>query len=392
MIRVGFHYNFSKNSWLGGTIYLKNLFEGINSAKNINIKPVIITDFKCTKSDLFFFKGVEVIRSKLFSRSTFNRIFNKIIIILFGKNIIIQNFLIKNNIHVLSHFSFLGNKSKIPSIFWQPDFQEVNNPDLISFKRKIFRKINILLISNHANKILLSSNTVKKELKKINFKAYKKVEVIKQVFSNLPNNLFKSSDYLKKKFKINKNYFFLPNHYWTHKNHILVLQSLISLKKKNKLKNIQIVSTGQFNDYRNPNYKNKIIQIIKTHKLENNFKILGIVSHPELMSLMKFSIAVINPSKSEGWSSTVEQAKSLGKLVLLSNLPVHKEQNPNRSFYFNTNDYLALSKKIYYLNKNFSFKKDIAFIKKAADQNIKKEKKFIFDYEKLIKKVINLSI
>jgi hypothetical protein len=311
---------------------------------------------------------------------------------LFGKNIIIQNFLIKNNIHVLSHFSFLGNKSKIPSIFWQPDFQEVNNPDLISFKRKIFRKINILLISNHANKILLSSNTVKKELKKINFKAYKKVEVIKQVFSNLPNNLFKSSDYLKKKFKINKNYFFLPNHYWTHKNHILVLQSLISLKKKNKLKNIQIVSTGQFNDYRNPNYKNKIIQIIKTHKLENNFKILGIVSHPELMSLMKFSIAVINPSKSEGWSSTVEQAKSLGKLVLLSNLPVHKEQNPNRSFYFNTNDYLALSKKIYYLNKNFSFKKDIAFIKKAADQNIKKEEKFIFDYEKLIKKVINLSI
>ena len=391
MIRVGFHYNFSKNSWLGGTIYLKNLFEGINSVKNINIKPVIITDFKCTKSDLFFFKGVEVIRSKLFSRSTFNRIFNKIIIILFGKNIIIQNYLITNNIHILSHFSCLGNKSKIPSIFWQPDFQEVNNPDLISFKRKIFRKINILLMSKHANKILLSSNTVKKELKKINFEAYKKSEVISNVFSNLPNNLYKSSDYLQKKFKINKNYFFLPNHYWIHKNHILVLQSLISLKKKNKLKNIQIVSTGQFNDYRNSNHKDKIIQIIKTHKLENNFKILGIVSHPELMSLMKLSIAVINPSKSEGWSSTVEQAKSLGKFVLLSNLPVHKEQNPKRSFYFKVNDYLALSKKIYYLNKNFSFKKDLVFIKKAVNQTIQESEKFIFDYEKLIKKVINLN-
>ena len=201
MIRVGFHYNFSKNSWLGGTIYLKNLFEGINSVKNINIKPVIITDFKCTNSDLFFFKGVEVVRSKLFSRSTFNRIFNKIIIILFGKNIIIQNYLIANNIHILSHFSCLGNKSKIPSIFWQPDFQEVNNPDLISFKRKIFRKINILLMSKHANKILLSSNTVKKELKKINFEAYKKSEVISNVFSNLPNNLYKSSDYLQKNLK-----------------------------------------------------------------------------------------------------------------------------------------------------------------------------------------------
>jgi len=201
MIRVGFHYNFSKNAWLGGTIYLKNLFEGINSIKNINIKPVIITDFKCTNSDLFFFKGVEVVRSKLFSRSTFNRIFNKIIIILFGKNIIIQNYLIANNIHILSHFSCLGNKSKIPSIFWQPDFQEVNNPDLISFKRKIFRKINILLMSKHANKILLSSNTVKKELKKINFRAYKNLKLYRMYFQTCQTIVIKVQIIYKKNLK-----------------------------------------------------------------------------------------------------------------------------------------------------------------------------------------------
>ena len=76
MIRVGFHYNFSKNSWLGGVIYLKNLFDGINENKNIKIKPVIITDSKCTKDDLSFFKGIEVIKSNLFSRSNFNRIIN----------------------------------------------------------------------------------------------------------------------------------------------------------------------------------------------------------------------------------------------------------------------------------------------------------------------------
>jgi len=66
MIRVGFHYYFSKNSWLGGAIYLKNLFEGIHSQKNSNIQPVIITDFYCTKKDLSDFKNVEVIRSFFF--------------------------------------------------------------------------------------------------------------------------------------------------------------------------------------------------------------------------------------------------------------------------------------------------------------------------------------
>ena len=126
MIRVGFHYNFSKNSWLGGVIYLKNLFEGINENKNIKIKPVIITDSKCTKDDLSSFKGIEVIKSNLFSRSNFNRIINKIIILLLGKNFFIQRFLVKHKIDAMSHFSILGKKSKIPSIYWQPDFHENN--------------------------------------------------------------------------------------------------------------------------------------------------------------------------------------------------------------------------------------------------------------------------
>lgn len=389
MIRVGFHYNFSKNSWLGGTIYLKNLFEGINSTKNIKIKPVIITDFKCTKKDLSYFKGIEVIRSNLFSRSNFNRITNKIIIIIFGKNFFVQNFLLKNNIQVVSHFSILGKKSKVPSIYWQPDFQEHNNSQYISFRRKMFRKFNTYLFANHSSKVLLSSNTVKKELKKINLQAYKKSKVLRPTFSNLPSNSYKSLKFLKIKFKIKSNYFFLPNHFWSHKNHVLVLKSLINLKKKNELKNIKIVCTGLFNDYRNPKHKSKIIKIIKDNNLENNFIILGIVSEQELMSLMKFSIAVINPSKSEGWSSTVEQAKSLGKFVLLSNLTVHKEQNPRRSYFFRVDDDFRLSKKILHMSKQFSFKKELALIKKEANLTIIRKTNFIINYEKLIKKVKN---
>lgn len=105
------------------------------------------------------------------------------------------------------------------------------------------------------------------------------------------------------------------------------------------------------------------------------------------MSLMKYSIAVINPSKSEGWSSTVEQAKSMGKLVLLSNLTVHKEQNPKRAFFFSTNNYLNLSKKIYELNQTYSYKRELKFFKKAFEDTIKTKNNFILAYEKLIKKI-----
>ena len=95
MIKVGFHYSFSKNSWLGGVIYLKNLFDGLNEIKSIKIKPVIITDYKCTHNDLAAFNNIEVIRSNLFSRSNFNRIINKVIILFLGQNIFVQKFLKK---------------------------------------------------------------------------------------------------------------------------------------------------------------------------------------------------------------------------------------------------------------------------------------------------------
>jgi len=62
--------------------------------------------------------------------------------------------------------------------------------------------------------------------------------------------------------------------------------------------------------------------------------LLGLVPYDDLSSLMHHALAVINPSLFEGWSTTVEEAKSQGKTVLLSDIPVHREQVPKRGHYF----------------------------------------------------------
>ena len=56
--------------------------------------------------------------------------------------------------------------------------------------------------------------------------------------------------------------------------------------------------------------------------------------YDDLLSLMHHALAVVNPSFFEGWSTTVEEAKSLGKTVILSDIPVHREQAPDRGHYF----------------------------------------------------------
>ena len=87
-----------------------------------------------------------------------------------------------------------------------------------------------------------------------------------------------------------------------------------------------------------------------------------------MISLMFYSLAVINPSKSEGLSNSVEQAKSIGKAVILSNIPVHREQIEKNFFYFNSNDFKKLALLILKNSKNKKINKKQNIIK------IRKEK------------------
>jgi hypothetical protein len=67
-----------------------------------------------------------------------------------------------------------------------------------------------------------------------------------------------------------------------------------------------------------------------------------VVPYLDLLALMRHAVCVINPSLFEGWSSTVEESKALSKHILLSNISVHREQNPASSDYFAVDDVGAL--------------------------------------------------
>ena len=70
---------------------------------------------------------------------------------------------------------------------------------------------------------------------------------------------------------------------------------------------------------------------------------LGKVPYEDVIALMKNCEALINPSLFEGWSTTVEEAKSLGIKLLLSDISVHFEQLGNKAKYFKKNSALSLA-------------------------------------------------
>jgi glycosyltransferase involved in cell wall biosynthesis len=60
----------------------------------------------------------------------------------------------------------------------------------------------------------------------------------------------------------------------------------------------------------------------------------GLVPVDDLHGLMAGCEAVVNPSLFEGWSTTVEEARSAGVPLILSDIAVHREQAAQEGVFF----------------------------------------------------------
>ena len=95
------------------------------------------------------------------------------------------------------------------------------------------------------------------------------------------------------------------------------------------------------------------------------------IDRNDLFNLIYYSIGLIQPSKSEGESGSVEMAKSFNKITLLSAIGVHKEQHPKRSYFYDTEDYKKLSNYLIGVHQKFDLKKEKKLINKSLEDNKK---------------------
>ena len=82
---------------------------------------------------------------------------------------------------------------------------------------------------------------------------------------------------------------------------------------------------------------------VRVRGLENNFRYLGMIPLPHVYALLRTATALINPSRFEGWSTTVEEGKSFGVPMFLSDIAVHREQTAGAARYFGVDDPAALA-------------------------------------------------
>ena len=127
-------------------------------------------------------------------------------------------------------------------------------------------------------------------------------------------------------------FFLVANQFWKHKNHLLVFEAIKRLADQGAAPTV--VFTGNLSDSRFPEYADTILQAIQRLGIHPQVRLLGVVPKPHYIQLMRRSIAVVQPSLFEGWSTIVEDSRSIGKPIILSDLAVHREQDPPNAMFF----------------------------------------------------------
>lgn len=346
MLRTGIIISASKG-WIGGLNYIKNLLRAVSFISEKRIEIVLFFGEKSDANIVSSFEDLgRIIKTPTLDNSNFQGFFNLLFWRIFGGSFLMSREFKKNNINIVSHSRIFLKNSECKLMNWIPDFQHLHMPEMFSFLENKYRNYLFKSYAKNSDAVILSSNDALNDYEKLFPKYTGKAHILQ--FVSQPNKKIYEIENIKQieeKYGFSGKFFYLPNQFWKHKNHMIVLKALDLLKKQGK--DALILCTGNTEDYRNRNHFNNILQYIKENRLENNVKILGLIDYADVLTLMRHCVSIINPSLFEGWSSTVEEAKSIGKNMILSNLNVHKEQNPPNSIYFDPRDEKDLAEKLW---------------------------------------------
>jgi len=350
-------------NWSGGISYFRNFF---NYLKNEKIyKLIIFTDsknfIKSHKIGNFF----EIKEVNFLKKGCYTYYLRKVIILLFRKDLILFNSLIKEKISTLSHRKLFKNKI-IKSIGWIPDLQHKVLKEFFQEKNYIIREKYIQNEIRNSDKIFVSSLQVKKEFKKY-YNIDKKIVPLR-ILSNAKNSNIKLKKYL-----------LFPAQFWEHKNHRFLIEVAKIIKVKNL--DIKIYFCGKTENFKNKNYFFNLNKEITNLKLNNIIKNFGEVSLRKLDKMQNEALAFINSSLYEGWSTINEEARSKLKYIFLSDIKGHREQNNFGSIYFDLNSPNDFVKKLekFLIKKYYNEKKKF----------ICKNKKFITQNYLEVQKTLN---
>jgi glycosyltransferase involved in cell wall biosynthesis len=338
-LRIAFSH-ISRRLWAGGYNYQRNLFAALARFQPGEFVPVVFAGNGADQNELAelaAISAVEVVRSEAFDGQP-----GLAAALTLGLDRgAMAAFRAARVDVVVEAARFFGWRLPIPAVAWIPDLQHRSLPQLFPRSARWRREIGFRVQIASGRTIMLSSESALRDFRAYYPRARNRVSVVR--FATQPPAAFLDTDPsdVIATYDLPANYFYLPNQFYRHKNHQLVVDALTILKRRGV--DVVVCASGSTEDRREPGYYDLVNSEIQKRGLTAQLRHLGVIPLPHVYALLRASTALLNPSRFEGWSTTVEEAKSFGVPMILSDIDVHREQTSGAARYFGVDDPVALA-------------------------------------------------
>lgn len=217
-----------------------------------------------------------------------------------------------------------------PALYWIPDFQHKAMPHLFSHKELHWRDTSYSRIARQHGLLLLSSQAALSDFRR----SFPDAVVRPRVWS-FCSSLGAAEDGgpdPHAKYGLPEKFLYVANQFWAHKDHATVFRALGLLKARSIAPTL--VCTGLQDDYRNPEYFSGLMKDADALGVAAQIRCLGLVPREDQLEIFRHAAAVVQPSLFEGWSTVVEDTKTLGRPLILSDIAPHLEQAAGIGHFF----------------------------------------------------------
>jgi len=230
----------------------------------------------------------------------------------------------------------------IPWIGWVPDYQYMCLPELWPQGQKYARAMGSL--STRSPYLVVSSEDARRHAERF-FGRTRNISALPFTLVATDEWYAKNPEQVAARYELPERFLIFPSQFWKHKDHETLIRAIELLRERGR-RNVVLVLTGWPHDTRDPAHGPNLLRQIAARGLETQVRVLGLIERADVVALMRRAVGIVQPSRFEGWSALVEESRSLGKPIVLSDIDVHKEQEPPDARFFRTGDAEALAEAV----------------------------------------------
>jgi len=334
---IGVPFNYDE-SWIGGTYYIKNLISSLNEIADREKPDVWIISHSKESFDfindstgyprLHWIKPANIANiDGGISRRT------KLLSILTPR-------FFKKRMRFDLIFPYPIDTRMQQTACWIPDFQDKRLPEFFSPDELAARDAQHRQYFQNYRHLVFSSEAARSDFNEFFPEADVNQYVVRfATFEDRPAE--NNKDEILRKYGLPKTFFYCPNQFWVHKNHDVVIDAVSLLKQRGV--NVTVAFSGKEHDHRAPDHTARLKSKVETLGLADNIRFLGFIPRDDQMVIFETATCIVQPSLFEGWSTVIEDAKSISQYVIASAIPANLEQSKKNVDFFEPGDSARLA-------------------------------------------------